>query len=213
MTKKKNLPNVSVIISYVPLLKAKKPFLEDGEDVKSIVDEAEKIETYAKGVIWTLEDGIAVASMLYPMGTPIANHLKEWAEGDQERWFTLAHLKDEGRYAMALMPDVEKSVRRTKFNYQMVHGWPMPDKTNFQIFFAPLTFLSNTSGAYDQMKDYLKDGSKVKVCLADFTEDMKSMAPEKLMEMIPKVRTELGIFPVRTPDVHMGYLREMFKEE
>lgn len=213
MTKKKNLPPVAIIFSYVPLLKTNAPFLEDPEKLKAIIKETEVIETYAKGVVWTLEGGIPVANMMYPMAYPIAKHLKEWAEGKPEEWFTLAHIKEDGRYAMALMPDVQKSVERTKLNYQMIHGWPMPKDSKFEIFFAPLTFLSVNSEAYDTMEPYIRDGARVKVYLGDFTEDLKTISPDKFMEILPKIREEIGTFTVRMPEHQVGYLQQMFKDE
>jgi len=213
MTKKKNLPPVAVVFSYAPLLKSDEPFLDDMDKLKDIIKKTEVIETYAKGVVWTLEDGIPVANMMFPMAYPIAAHLKEWAEGKPEEWFTLAHIKENGRYAMALMPNVEASVQRTKLRYQMIHGWSMPSDSNFQVFFAPLTFVSINSEAYDTMNPYIRDGARVKVFLADFTEDMKTMVPEKFMALLPKVREEIGTFSVRMPEHQVEYLRQMFKDE
>lgn len=210
--KKKNLPIVSHIISYVPLLRPQKSFLSDPKELNDVMLKSEMIPAHAKASLWAMEEDIPTVYMIMDKAKEIADHLKEWSEDKPEKWFTFGILGKDERYAFALMPDVEQSVKRIRLAYQLQNGWPMPDNAKFQVFFAPLSFVSMTRGAYDTLEGEIHRIKKVKTYLVQFDEKLKQMDQQAMTEYAINNRNLLGTFSTETPDANYGYIDQMFQE-
>ncbi len=66
--------------------------------------------------VFIMDDGLAVAS-----------HMSEWIDGDPER-FSLMAQQYEGGYAIALVPDPQKSINRWKAARHLYHGETVGDE-------------------------------------------------------------------------------------
>ena len=117
-----NKIETAFVISYVPLLRGAAGDLinlkEKDAATKQIKDIYEKyIDTdvgSVKGCAWCMstetgEIGIALA---IKNAAEIHEHLVGWAEGVPQRWFDLCLYDDGNRYAITLIPNVERSIER-----------------------------------------------------------------------------------------------------
>jgi len=196
------------VISYAPLLKAEKPFLEGEDSVKKVLDQVSSVDSTVKGCVWSLEeDGTPCANFVIPRGKEIAPHLVEWAEGKPEEKFKFSHLEKDGTYVLSLMPDVEKSIKRVQANHEAVYGKKIAKNMKYQVIFNPLTFLSNTKTAYEAIREHLKDSAYVSII--EYTDNMPSMTTEELKEACMASRIMLGKFGMETLDMSQQFLTQV----
>jgi hypothetical protein len=208
MAAKKKQDNTVFVISYAPLLKAEKPFLDGEDNVKAIIDRIYEVDSNVKGCVWSLEeDGTPCANFVIPRGKEIAAHLVEWAEGKPEDKFKFAHLEKDGTYVLSLMPDVEQSIKRVQANHEAVYGKKIAKNKKYQVLFNPLSFLSQTKSAYDSIREHLKD--KAYVSLIEFTDDMPNKTTEELKTICMANRVMLGKFSMETLDMSQQFLTQV----
>jgi hypothetical protein len=91
--------------------------------------------------------------LVYDEADKLSEHLIEWSENDPSLWFDLYMFSKDGKYALVLMPKLEKSVERWKIRFQLEFGYPPPDNIEFDIVFNPLSFVSGTSNMFQNLKN------------------------------------------------------------
>lgn len=66
------------------------------------------------------------------------------------------------KYAIALIPNIQRSVERWKIAYQLQTGFPPPTKdTEFQAFFQPVEFSSQNGDTFNKIKHQMQPITEV----------------------------------------------------
>lgn len=201
---------LGVVVSYIPGMRPKKMFLTDKEEISqlsTLVDDASLGE--AKGCAWTVTGNRAEVNLIMQDAALVAEHLAEWTEGEPEKWFHFMHVKKDGMYSLALFPDINKSIERTRIQYQLNNGgWPIKMAEKMSVFFRPIMFVSKSTVGYDQSQMWL--GKKIKVFVLDVKDVPLNSQPSE--EAIGN-RILLGDFKIFQQSPLGNYLEEMMKEE
>jgi len=213
-TKKKTTktPDSLFVISYSPLLRTNQLFIEGKEKIETIIEDIQKVDSRAKGCLWSVEkDGIPCANLVIPRADEIAPHINEWAEGNPEKRFTMHYLVTKDSYALGLMPDVEESVRRVVANYELVHGKKLGKKLKHQILFNPITFIGSSRAAFDAVKDALM--GEMWVSVVDMVPGMQQMSRDELIQVCIEKRHLVGKFKAVTMDGDNSFLSQIMQPE
>jgi hypothetical protein len=160
-----------------------------------------------------VEDGVASAVFAVDNCDEIAEHLRFWAEGKPEDWFSFHFLEKSQSYAAALMPNFKKSSERWKIAFQLRHGYP-PVEGSETMIFRPLHCVARTKTAFDRAKKHM--GPRVRVGLIGADE----ISPENFATGVDKIRW-LGRFravsETKASGLAHGWLEgqvdDMLKEE
>lgn len=121
-------PAKRLLIGYLPLLDPNAVGIEPGSyvDLESWDDIQMKVgDATVHGIAWlkypdpNAEKVIPV--MIMEDGLAIAKHMSEWMDGDTDRFTLRANQYDDG-YAIALVPDPQKSINRWKAARHLFHG-------------------------------------------------------------------------------------------
>jgi hypothetical protein len=100
-------------------------------------------------------DGLPTPILVYDRAHEIAEHLVEWTEGDPGEWFRVHFHERDGRYAIAIQPDLDKSIRRFRTAYFVAQGELLPPDISIKVMFQPLTFVSGVEHCFGQVPDQL----------------------------------------------------------
>jgi len=152
-----------IIISYVPLMAPPDPqdmFLnkDNVSNVEAILKDAEEVENSADALAWTIDHEPV---FIIKHAELIAKHIEFWSEEDPTSWFTVNWYYRSPKYAMVLMPNLEKSVERNKKNYKLLTGEEQPDDADYKIIFKPINFSSENSKTFNQVKHTLPKETRV----------------------------------------------------
>ena len=145
-------------VSYVPLLISDHPELAGStdrtpEELKRILEIVDQTDSMARGCVW-VDDGGPMPILLYKRAADIARELDIWSEGEPDNWFTLDIIDFGDKYVMVLMPNLSRSSRRIKYNHFLQHEEiAAPDDS--QVLFKPISFLSASIGAFEQVRNIL----------------------------------------------------------
>lgn len=185
-------PAQNIIFSYVPLLRGAPgtAFLggQAAEAAKSMAAALEDLPSgSAMACIWLVENGTAKAVFAVDRPDEIAEHLKEWAEGRPQDWFSFHYLEKGEAYATALMPDFKKSSERWKAAFQLKYGYP-PQAGDESFIFRPLHSVAPSKSAFSKVKPFI--GQKVRVGLVGEDE----ISPNSPIEMEKLRVRDLGEF-------------------
>jgi hypothetical protein len=159
-----------LLVSYVPLLRGKAgasyDLREDRKSVQAITAMVGKAPTgHAECCLWMLDDQNRPGAVLaLDQAAAIAQHLKEWAENQPEKWFKVYMKEKDGKYAVVLFPELRQSLSRFKFAYLLEGGDPIT-AGQVQIIVSPLHFVSGAGTAYSAIKDRI--GKTISVGLVD----------------------------------------------
>ena len=154
-----------ILFSYVPLLDGPPGLTVENPDPGAMTELLEAMPSgQALACIWVgdKEDPNKISPIfLYEEAEDLVDHLIRWAENEPLKWFDL-HLKEkDGKYVLALVPKVEKSVERYKIAYQMKNGYPMPKDVQTNIIFRSLHMVSGGNSVFSQHKDKVGDTLKI----------------------------------------------------
>lgn len=188
-----------IVLSYHPLLVGPPGVLAyaDKENVKEFSDGV-------TALLESLPDGAAEACLwanaespfpilLLKQGRAIRDHLVAWAEEDPSAWFELHLIERRGFYALALMPNLRKSLDRQLAAMALIAGRAVPVPEERSVVFRPLHFVTNgPSETFAALRGDLR--SPVKVCILD-TVDVPPGGP---MAADPDNVLELGEFRLVT---------------
>lgn len=150
----------------------------------------------AKACMWAKDDdGNPSLVLLLEHGRAIREHLVAWSEGDPPSWFDLQLSERGGLYALALVPNFQKSVDRQLANMALLSGKPVPVPESTHVLFRPLQFVTERPSEVfrDKVRGLLKD--HVRVHVADM-EDVPEGGP---MSLPPESLLELGRFKLTSP--------------
>jgi len=164
------------IISYIPMLAPPDPqhaYFDpktDMDKMTPLLEDIENVDNMVDGIAWTID---FEPVFVIKHAEIIAKHIEFWSEGEVTSWFKLQWYECDGKYAMCLMPNVEKSVERHKRNYPIITGEEIPENIRYQILFKPIAFRSQDANAtFYKIKD--KIAKKVRV---GFIQDMEQDEP------------------------------------
>jgi hypothetical protein len=195
----------NVLVSYVPLFYGQPGSIVEKDDQleKTLKEAFDREVGHSKGAAWSLEDGSSAVTLILDKATEISKHLAEWSENKPGDWFTFQIVKNDGGYAIAIMPEMEKSMERFKSVYKVTDE----DAKSVRIIFRPLTFSSESVSAFTGAEPNLKDEIRVYVLDADLVNE-KNFSPNHLNH-----RVELGKFKVVRDGFAKSYLEEMIASE
>lgn len=148
--------NCTIVISYVPLFYTPPTTFVDVisennlEKLKPIIDKIENIDNAAEGVGWT---HTAEPIFIMDDAEEIARHIEYWSEGMPKDWFTVNWMEKDDKYAIVLMPDLNKSVKRHREIWKIQTGTNLPKNTSHKILFKPIIFISGSNQTFKQIKD------------------------------------------------------------
>jgi hypothetical protein len=145
--------NQIILVSYMPKLRYR-DYPTTNEELSNFIKEHMEYPVSAQACVWVSDDnGHVMPVLVYDEADKLSEHLIEWSENDPSLWFDLYMFSKDGKYALVLMPKLEKSVERWKIRFQLEFGYPPPDNIEFDIVFNPLSFVSGTSNMFQNLKN------------------------------------------------------------
>ena len=191
----------AVVFSYWPLLRSLDSFgldpaafrdLEKGDTdtVKAIMDHLDEHYTAGnvEGILWAQRDGQHHPVFMLEQAKEVAEHLTEWAEGNPGEWFKMRLISREledgvVQYAMVLMPNLEKGIKRMRANT----GVAEDEETEYTIVFRPVTF-TGRGPTFGMIEPLIPDRIKlefIEVADVDFDdpEFFNNLEDDKLIEV------------------------------
>lgn len=172
MAKSASAPGMSVLlVSYVPMLVGEagaSMSLTDSEDATAVTGMLDQMPSgSADACLWVRKQSKSDTKfemapvLLYPGYKDLVNHFMAWCESEPTKWFHL-HLREKnGKYALALMPDLPKSIERHRMIYQLRNGYPLPKDTNYTLLFRSLHFVSGTATTFESIRHSLPESISV----------------------------------------------------
>lgn len=183
----------ALVISYVPLLSgppgvALEPASEAASGLAEMVDSLPSGAALA--CLWFIRDGRPVPVLVFEDMRAVVDHLEWWAEGKPAEWLELKIVRRGGKYAVALIPRVKRSIERWGVAYQLRTGFPPPETTKYNVIFRALHFVSGSKNTFDSVADSLGPETEVGfVDLADIDRENPGSVDDSKVRM-------LGPFPV-----------------
>ena len=130
---------VLVLVSYVPLLRGAPGQLLAPDAVGSLLDTD---AGHVDAIVWAIDDAGRFSPIFAMARAEEAfEHLVEWSEGSPATWFQLLYDYDENddEYAMALVPNVQRSVDRSRLAHSLATGVEASHE-EVRVVFQPLLF-------------------------------------------------------------------------
>lgn len=188
-----------IVLSYHPLLAGPPGVLAyaDKENVKEFSDKITALleslpDGAAEACLWA-NAGSPFPILLLKQGRAIRDHLVAWAEGDPSAWFELHLVERRGFYALALIPDLRKSLDRQLAAMALAAGRAVPVPEERSVVFRPLHFVTKgPSETFASLRGDLR--GPVKVCILDTAD----VPPDGPMAADPGSMLELGEFRLVT---------------
>lgn len=195
-----------ILISYFPLLYSEPVIagVEILDKFKSKIEESTKYGT-AKGCIWTIRDGVPMPIFIMEQAKAISKHIHTWSEDKIEDWFEIKFQKKNGRYVLALIPRIQKSIERWKIQFQLQYGYPPASNLKFQILFQPLQFISGYNTVFEKLGDL---PNPMRLGLID-PKDIDMDHPDNMDDKI----IEIGQFKLAEPGEYQAFIDGMFEDE
>lgn len=179
----------NIIFSHFPLLTGAPGLSFMGEEAVRGAEEMARVAEElpsgsAKASLWMVDEDAAAVALVLDDAVEIAEHLRHWAEGKPEEWFSFHFLEKGSCYAGVLMPSFRRSAERWKIAFQLRYGYPPPAGGESHLF-RPLHFVAKSKDAFDVAKPYLR--SKIRVGLVDpegMTEGEFQVEREKVVDRV-----------------------------
>jgi len=129
-----------IVVGYVPLLYCDR----SNPSKEELVDMMTKpVQTHVHGCAWFLDGTKFVPMFVIDRAAEVVEHMEIWAENKIDQWFNINWTREGDEYVVALVPDHDKSVERTRMNYQIRVGYPLPQDIKVNVIFKFLSFLGN----------------------------------------------------------------------
>lgn len=144
-----------VLVSYVPLLRGVPGQLVNAADAAPLLDTD---AGHVDAVVWAVSDS-GEFSPVFAMARAdeVFEHLVEWSEGTPAIWFKLAVDENDDEYAMALVPDVQRSLDRFLLARSLISGVDVPPSDDVRVVFQPLVFRGPKSEVSRRALPLLRD--------------------------------------------------------
>ena len=163
-------PRPIILFSYFPLITEKMaetslkhsqvPTADVLALVREVLAEGEELAC-ARACIWLLLEGQLAPMLLISKAKRVHADLMAWTESKPEDWFTIQFAEEDDAYAVALFPDVARSVKRHGVAHLIQEEEFLQD-SRYQVVMAPLHFVSAPrSRTYAQVKDQIGDSLTV----------------------------------------------------
>lgn len=114
-----------------------------------------------KACLWMVVDDQYCPVFVLDDAQGVYDHLLCWSEKRPVDWFKLQAMSYGGRYGLAMIPRVEKSIERFKTARFINFGEIISSKSKFNVVFDPLCFISGGSGVFDNICGDFGDHMKV----------------------------------------------------
>lgn len=143
-----------VLVSYIPLLRGVPGLLVDPSEVAPLLDTD---AGHVDAVVWAVGDG-GEYSPVFAMARAdeVFEHLVEWSEGAPASWFKLIIDESDDEYALALVPDVQRSLDRFLLARSMVAGTEVLPE-DVRVVFQPILFRGPKSDLSRRVLPSLRD--------------------------------------------------------
>lgn len=189
----KNKSKMATVISYVPLLYGNAGVVLNEEETKQALVVIANINHTVNGILWLTNDKYGYAPcLILDRAKEIFDHIKFWSENKPEEWFKLVITECDGRYGVALAPELEKTKERME---------SLSDSTEYLFLFKPLFFVSGHNHIYANIKKDMK--GETKVFFLDSTEvkgNYNNIDHTKLIDV--------GIFRLSFENEFINYIKE-----
>ena len=187
----------AIIFSYFPMIckhLAKLPAITNDPSMDKVYEMADlasdSVEmASAIGCMWVHdeEDGMAPV-LIMDNARELYTDLTMWAEGDHAKWFTLDWCKNEERYALAIVPKFEQTVKRFKLRL-LIEREEIIQDAKYSVLFQPIRFFSAKPS---QMFSDWRPGPATKIGMIDMSDvdtDKMAISTEPLwigpIEIVP----------------------------
>jgi hypothetical protein len=158
----------------------------------------------ADACLWTESAGHVNSVLVLEQAEAIADHLTEWAEGDPGSWFRVAIGQHQGRYALALLPDLTRS--RDRFEQALrLAGLPAPDGVEYCYVYRPLHFVSGRKHAFESV------GHRIPSRVTLGVLDLADVDAARTDHIEARHIRRLGPFHVATDDLAKQFVRELIE--
>ncbi len=148
-----------VLLSYVPLLRGLPGRLVEAAEIAPLL---ETDAGHVEAIVWTLGEGGAISPMLaMDRADEVFEHLVEWSEGAPATWFKIHVDENDDEYALAMVPDVHRSLDRFLLARTLVAGADASSHDEVRVVFRPLLFRGPTSDASRRVLPLLRDAVTV----------------------------------------------------
>jgi hypothetical protein len=199
-----------VLISYIPLLMGEAGQTFDFSPAHTGKALVKFLDAHPNGsaeaCIWLIKDGKPFPVFMIPHMNDVVDHLQAWSEDKPREWFDLKVSALENVYAIALAPDLERSIKRWRLAYQLRVGYPPPKDIDFNILFKPLHFVSKRGNTtFAKIKDQI--GETLQVGFID-SKDVNRKDPSQIKE--EDIRT-LGPFTVNHGTDFSDYMKNLLE--
>lgn len=136
-----------LFVSYWPLYGTQSDRQTAPSDPQELIEhlKADFPDGKVEGCTWMFwppgQQGVLTPVFIVPDAHRIADHLVAWSENDPSQWFELNVVNHQGGYAVLLMPEVEKSVKRWKARQHADDDEDIAEATFYAVF-RPLRFFN-----------------------------------------------------------------------
>lgn len=128
---------VLILVSYVPLLHGFAGQLLTPDAVEPLLDTD---AGHVDAILWAADHAGRFSLVLaMARAVEVFEHLVEWSEGSPATWFKLLYDESDDEYAMALVPDVRRSLDRFRLAHFLATGVEA-SHDEVQVVFQPLLF-------------------------------------------------------------------------
>lgn len=166
-----------IVVSYWPLIQGTAGAVAKPEVLQDLIAAAGEDTPAVHGCLWSywpeprpeLWPDLPVApntvfpTLIVNRGHEVSEHLMHWSDYDPSAWFRLIIATKGHRYAIALMPDHQKSIERWRYAYRLNTGHDVPDG-EIQIISNPLSVVSTISNSFAMLTPV---GTDIPVGIAD----------------------------------------------
>lgn len=197
-----------IIISYVPLLTGKPGEIIDSDAMLKLADKMDDLAKngHVNGCFWAIDLDNPQLVFAMDKGDEIAEHLRLWSDGNPEEWFNVCIAEYNGRYAVALLPDVKLSIERFKFAHETFNNSKFNSDDHFHVFFVPIIFTSQHQPmTYIMIKDHIKTHIGIHII------DMKNVDIDKPNSLDSSKIHSIGTFKIDYTNVE--YLKSNLKDD
>lgn len=183
----KQLDKVTVI-SYYPFLPRVGGKILDRSDIE-VLKEYKEPNVMPISCGWLLNDDEPEAVLVFPSNArALARDMIDWAESKPSEFFNVIVDTHKNTYAIVIVPNIDRSISRFKFNHLITYGEPVATE-NFNTLFYPIGFVNRSSNPiFDSIRPSI--GRSLKLSFidnsADVVADLENRVPFGVLPICDK---------------------------